>query len=1042
MKSAPLAAALLAVLALGSSAALEKKQDQSRAAMARGLAALGVSRSDWDEIPSRWPAPMAAPEIEMLLSHPLEIPARSRSWGGALDADESVYAALGTARRLLSVSAQPAAVRVESSLPEGVIRRVSRRGASPRLLEALGRIYDAVATAQVLINETVDSLPPADRAAALDFFKAVLTDRPAVRPQPAYYAAAAKFDRAALFTAAAGVAENVEREIPVLQEEADRMRKFPRMRWDLPEGALVLSGAASDKYGPADLSAAALIIDFGNGDVYRGPAAAAGPGQIRVIIDLGKNAVVDSSGAAAGSGVLGVGMMFLPASGRVTISAGDFSAGAGLFGVGALEVEGGSLKIKSGSFSQGAGAFGAGVFLSSGAGSDLSADFAAQGFGFSNGAGLFRLRGDGARLSCGFAEPDGHEDKAFLSLCQGVGYGPRAFAAGGVGLAVLDGSGARLDSSYNAQGSGYWHGFGELAIFGNENHLLARRYGQGSGIHMAVGSLSIKGSGNTVENWGVGPAFGWDRGIGSLSVEGDSNTLYSQWASASAQVNGEALIKVSGNGNVLELPDFGFGNIGRDGPSYVLADISGDDNVLREPWTQGAVRGNTALRFGPWGAAISSGDLIVGPGSAHPAPTWPENPALRARSAARERTELGGILAGAGESRPDALKDCLFVLASTNLDGTTAARAMLRLLSFGPREAARLPALLSPKNFDQLLWIRLAAATQGERLAGADLEALRGARGLKKVLLLDLLESAPSAAAWTAVFKALNNDPDWRVRAQAAAVLGRWLDGEPGTEMGRLELLRLAREVAVSTAPLTALESDELGRRTLGDYYSILSVDPAFSLADEETLAFKASNPFDSAGGPAAAEFARQVRARAAQDVPAFQREIRVSIRQVGRSRRALWRALRDPNPAVRAAALLALGGIGRSRDAAKISRFLGARRARIRVAAAFALGKMGPAALAEISRLLESGSRAQKIGAALAAAHSWAPRVFLLLRRALLDSEGRVRLSAVADLSIATYPVLSARKKLVPLLLRMKSRDSSSEVRWAAARAISEIGR
>ncbi|HVC08482.1 MAG TPA: HEAT repeat domain-containing protein [Elusimicrobiota bacterium] len=1042
MKSAPLAAALLAVLALGSSAALEKKQDQSRAAMARGLAALGVSRSDWDEIPSRWPAPMAAPEIEMLLSHPLEIPARSRSWGGALDADESVYAALGTARRLLSVSAQPAAVRVESSLPEGVIRRVSRRGASPRLLEALGRIYDAVATAQVLINETVDSLPPADRAAALDFFKAVLTDRPAVRPQPAYYAAAAKFDRAALFTAAAGVAENVEREIPVLQEEADRMRKFPRMRWDLPEGALVLSGAASDKYGPADLSAAALIIDFGNGDVYRGPAAAAGPGQIRVIIDLGKNAVVDSSGAAAGSGVLGVGMMFLPASGRVTISAGDFSAGAGLFGVGALEVEGGSLKIKSGSFSQGAGAFGAGVFLSSGAGSDLSADFAAQGFGFSNGAGLFRLRGDGARLSCGFAEPDGHEDKAFLSLCQGVGYGPRAFAAGGVGLAVLDGSGARLDSSYNAQGSGYWHGFGELAIFGNENHLLARRYGQGSGIHMAVGSLSIKGSGNTVENWGVGPAFGWDRGIGNLLVEGDSNTLYSQWASASAQVNGEALVKVSGNGNVLELPDFGFGAAGRDGPSYVLADIAGEGNVLQESWTPGTVRGSAALRFGPWGAAIVSGNLIIGPGTAHAAPIWPENPALRARSADRERIAAEKILAGAGESHPDALKDCLFVLASANLDGTAAARAMLRLLSFGPREAARLPALLSPENFDELLWIRLAAEAQGKRLAAEDLRALRGARGLKKVLLLDLLGFAPSEPAWAAVFRTLKTDPDWRARAQAAVVLGHWLDEEPGNEMGRLGLLRLAREVAISTGPLTALEADELGRRTIGDYYSVLSLDPAFSLADEESLAFKASNPFDSAGGPAAAEFARQVRARAARDVPEFQHEIRASLLQKKRSRRALLRALRDPSQNVRAAALLALGGIGYSRDAAELSRFLDARRAQVRVAAAFALGKMGPAAAAEISRLLESGSRAQKVGASLAAAHSWDPRVFLLLRRALLDPDREVRLSAVADLSIATYPALQARKKFVPLLIRMESGDSSPEVRRAAVRAVSEIGR
>ncbi len=1042
MKSAALAAAALTILAASAGAApAGKKTGWPAGDLRRGLAALDVSRADWNEIPSRWPASMAVPEVESMLADPLEIPDRSGAWLAGLDQASGLSAALNTARWILSVSSVAASTRGAPGASEEAIRQDLSEKLPPRLARPLGRICGAVSVAQVLVAQAGRSLSGSDRAAALGFFSAILTNRPAARPRAAYYKAAAKFDRAEMFAAASIISAAVEREIPVLRREAGRMKGFPRTRLKFPGGALIVSGLDLDQYGPEDLSTANVIVDFGNGDVYRGPAAAAGPGRIRVVIDLGENAVVKSSGPAAGSGILGVGMMFLPGSGRKTISAGNFSAGAGLFGVGTLQAGGGPLRIKTGSFSQGAGAFGAGIFLARGSSASLSADFAAEGFGFTAGAGLFRLQGNGARLSCGFADPDGHEDKAFLSLCQGVGYGPRAFAAGGVGLAVLEGSGSHVEASYNSQGSGYWHGFGGFMVSGDKNRLLARRYGQGSGIHMAVGSLSIKGNGNSIDNWGVGPGFGWDRGIGNFSVEGDSNTLYAQWASASAQVNGEALVRIAGNRNILDLHDFGFGAAGRDGPSYVLADISGRDNLLEEPWGPQVIRGPAALRFGPWGAAISSGRLLIASGPGLPAPQWPENPQLRARALNRERVALEAALAGSGIARPDALRNCLFVLSAANLDGATAGQAMIRLLSFGPMEASRLPGLLSPKNFDELLWIRLAAQAQGGRLVSADLKALARARGLKKALLLDLLESAPSKSSWNAALAVLRGDPDWRARAQAAATVGYWLDREKGEEMGRLGFLDLAKAVALSTAPLSADESDELGRRTLGDYYALLSLNPAFSLADKMALAFKASNPFDSAGGPAAAEFARQIRVHPRQNARAFQRQIDAALSWEGRGRRALARALLDPSPEVRTAALLALGGMGRSRDAAKISRFLTSRRAAIRVAAAFALGKMGVAAFGEISRLLKSGGRAQKEGAALAAAHSWDPRLFLLLRKALSDPDERVRLAAVSDLSIATYPAMAARRKLLPLLLRLKNDDPAAEVRSAAARAAAQIG-
>ncbi|MDE2292143.1 MAG: hypothetical protein KGL53_08680, partial [Elusimicrobia bacterium] len=286
---------------------------------------------------------------------------------------------------------------------------------------------------------------------------------------------------------------------------------------------------------------------------------------------------------AAGTGVFGVGLFAAPVPGPKRVKAGAESLGAGLFGAGGAWLAGAPLALDAGAFSMGAAAYGVGVLDASGDGAELASGLDSQGFGFTRGAGLFVYRGSGARLDCGLRTPDAHEDLALTSLCQGAGVGPRAFAGGGVGTALVEGSSVSLNASYMAQGVGYWHGLGVLVVRGDRDRLQARRYAQGTGVHTALGLLSIEGSSDTTRVWGVGPAFGWDWGVGWTVVSGDGDRLASEWAAARGDLNGEGFLTVRGDHARLALADAGAGAMRRNAPSWAVLAARGTDDVLNAP---------------------------------------------------------------------------------------------------------------------------------------------------------------------------------------------------------------------------------------------------------------------------------------------------------------------------------------------------------------------------------------------------------------------------------------------------------------------------
>ena len=994
-------------------ASLERAWDRVRA-----------GRSDIAIRADRWDTAFKLPAVEGILTDPLRAPEDLADWSQSLAEAKSLSGMIRLGARLSSVPAEITTEAAATPAPALVMP-------STAAARAITGIVQAMSEAQALIVHSAAALSPEERDLTRETISAMLRNEYYGRGQAAAFAAAARFDQGAMTRAAQLVAGAVERALPVLKDEAGRMRGFPRTRWKLPMGDLLVGGPGDDLYAAADLEGVVLLVDFGGNNTYSAAPAAAGDGQQRIVVDLGAEVRVaaDSSTAAAGSGIFGLGLLYLPnPEGSKIIQAADFSLGAGLFGVGGLYLRGTHNRLHGGRFTCGAGAFGLGLLDSEGDAADFTADLAGQGFAFTRGAGLFAHRGGAARWTCGLRYPDGREASATISLCQGTGYGPRAFAAGGVGLASLQGDGAKLRSGYFAQGSGYWHGLGALFVSGRGNSWQSRRYCQGAGVHTAVGALVIDGNGNRSRTWGVGPGFGWDYGVGLFLGGGDGNSFGAEWASGRGDTNGQGLVFFQGHDNRLALADIGTGALRRGAPSYGVAVIDGADNRYRpaEP--------------NPWGWVQGAGlaaDEQLSPGPAQ----WP---AVDRESALRQdRERLQGRLREARDlPLARRLEAWLAILADGGLDQGTPMETAAALLSLAPEEGAALAGLLSPERFDEFIWLRVFLPAFGRSAAQAVLREIQaGGPSLRRALLVGVLGSSRAADGVPAAAAALK-DPDWRVRRAGANALGTLFDREEGEEPGRWRFLE-----ACADQTGVARETDVLARigaRYEWDLLSVLALDEGSPAADRVRILQQSGNPFDrmAAGTAGIKEFLRILRQRSEPYGVAIRKELAESARLESASREALLGALRVPEREVLQAAVLALGQIGRNEDAPRVAVCLRHDTALVREAAAAALGKMGAAASEEIRRVLHAGDDRTRALAALAAAQSGSAEVLGLLAEAFQDRDPEVRRTAIAALSVIQAPLRPHRKDFLEQLRRLAAQDPVAEVRFAAGQTAAIVAR
>ncbi|MEK7390050.1 MAG: hypothetical protein AAB036_10165 [Elusimicrobiota bacterium] len=984
------------------------------------LMSLRAGTSDFALRPDRWETRATIPMVESILRAPLSGPQ-------AVDELEKRLAAARNSAQLLSAGFD--SLGVAASAPHPVSLSTPMAGLEPKLAAGVAELVARLNAARADLNLAVASLSAEERVRARAAIDAAVAENAFVATRGTDFDAARRFDLPRLAAAGLAAARAVDEALPVLQSaRAAGLAPFS-IRSDSEIGAVVVSAGDAD-IEAEDLSHAGLIIRLGGRTRYKGPAASAASGQIRVVIDLAGPCVIESSSTAAGAGDFGIGLLYLLGPGPHRIQTGELSLGAARFGVGYAQIDGDSTTLVSGRFSQAAASFGVGVLQTRGAGAALSAPLAAQGFATTGGAGLWRHTGDAASATCGFEIADPRETLGFVSQGQGAGMGPRAFAAGGIGAAHLSGDDISLNASYFAQGSGYWHGLGALFVRGKRARLQSRRYGLGTGVHAAVGALDIQGDDARLQTWGVGPGFAWDYGVGLFRLRGDRAHLRSDWADGRADLGGRALAWIEGDDARLSLAEFGSGSYTRAQAGYGLAVIKGRGNRLRAAGLSAPMGGRFERGSGSWGRLRAEGELILDPALSLPDPVWPvQNPGAAAARRIAEQSQSTALLSElqdpGGRAR---LSKMLFAAAAQILDSRPAETAARALAGLSASDAPALAEALDVDRFSELMWARVAASGLGPAAARAAAAEAASAQGVRRAALLDWLRFGSAADVLPQAEKALR-DLDWRVRRQGASVIGSLFADDGGVEPGRRRLLRADPNAAPET----------LGQKRLSDLYSALALSAPASESERTALLAAAKSPFDAAA-PEALNVYRVALASSPARVDALRREEADCARLLPRARSALRQAVSDADDEVASAALSGLGGLGDLEDAPLIAEALEAPSALRREAAAAALARLGPSGRAQIKRALTSSKALTRALGAAAAAQSWDEASYLLIATAFDDEQAFVRAAAVAALPSTPATLAAAKAGLLGRLRRLAASDPDLGVRVSAALAVADL--
>ena len=314
-----------------------------------------------------------------------------------------------------------------------------------------------------------------------------------------------------------------------------------------PDGWRVVGGEGANTY---DMTLIAEVFDLGGDDTYYANDIVVGN---RKVVDLGGNDIytgTEKQGPAAGL----FGTWIIDDRGgddQYGEVGGTFSTGAGCFGVGLIIDRGGSDSYRGTQWSIGAGVYGVGIVMDLGEGNDeYLGEFLTIGVGGPRGFGfVFDERGDELYLANG-PKPSVYGDEGVhASFSQGIGFGYRKYAAGGIGI-LCDVTG---DDKYQAgefsQGGAYFHGLGILRDFSGDDSFRGNRYTQGFGVHQAFGVLIDDAGDDTY--WGMTAAdqgSAWDIAAGALlDKEGNDSYTAQGMTQGSAAMQGIAyLIDLNG----------------------------------------------------------------------------------------------------------------------------------------------------------------------------------------------------------------------------------------------------------------------------------------------------------------------------------------------------------------------------------------------------------------------------------------------------------------------------------------------------------------
>ncbi len=960
-------------------------------------------------LPPGWEPPATVVSVENLFKSPLTVPTVSKTWLDRIESSTGSASLFGLPYEILTDTA-----------------------VAPIVLD----FQSALAKAQPLLKTAMDSVAPEDRRLFLeemgwpDEKTGLVQQDISAKSVKAKFEHMTHFKQKEMLKAAALIMAAADQTIQQLH--AGLFDERPR-RVKTPQGIFLVGGRGDDVYTENDLKDVAVLIDLGGKNVYEAPPAAARDGEIRVVIDMGQDIVIrtSSSVAGAGSGIFGIGLFYAPtAGGKKEITSGSFSQGCGLGGVGGLFIDG-QAHLEADQYVQGAAAYGVGLLdVKDGDGSTYLANRNGQGVGFVRGVGLFRHEGDNARVRGGLVQPDPREPQGAVSVCQGVGFGRRAYSGGGVGIATLHGDGIQVNGSYFAQGCGYWHALGIFHLRGNRSLLQARRYSLGSGVHSAFGHLEIDGNENRVLNWGVGPAYGWDRGLGSAHIRGDKNEIQVEWGSGSAAIGGLSFSKISGNQNRFKLPAYGSGGFFNEEAAYSFHDIDGSDNMMEE----GIDFSTTTPLYkmsNPWGALRLRGVRLVKNLDLEK-PVWPELPQEPVR--ARERIDLqSAVLAAEKKPITERVGDWVDVAAAFSLDQETPRRALERLLAVPDQAADVFADVLEPEATDQLIRLRIAMSAFGEPSAKGMMRGYDNADLQKKGVFIAFLSRLEPDETLPFLFeRAFQETENPRLKPGLIRSLGAALNKDTGQEPG----MRAAYEALLNflNDPKTQRKETEslLSRLRLAEAFGILSA--VTPLTADKRISFLRAGPKDvteTIAEKGAHEMAEQCLAERGAAQARIKTILAVMTETEPKIHQELYGLLSSTNTAEAALAALVLGELGWPQDADSVAPLLTHSNPAVRKAAAMALARMTEPGMKILDGFFLS--HAEERGLILAALpQAVSAESENLLYRGLKDADPQVRLEALSVFG-SLPPVLEKnRRRLVVQTRKLLKKDTDPSVKWA----------
>ncbi len=277
-------------------------------------------------------------------------------------------------------------------------------------------------------------------------------------------------------------------------------------------GMIVIGSTDDNTY---DMSKIAMVIDPGGNDTYTNSDLAIGN---RLIIDLaGNDRYTGNANQAVGGALLG--------SFIIDDRAGDdryegelLGPASALYGLSILIDRGGNDIYTGKEWSLGAACYGAALLIDLGGSDVYIGEYLCQGVGGPRGFGaIIDANGNDLYRTNG-PQPSAYGTPAvYQSFSQGMGFGFRNYAAGGVGLISDLAGNDRYEAGEFAQGGAYYFALGILHDASGDDLYYGNRYGQGFGVHQAHGVLADDAGNDTY--WSMTAASqgaAWDIGAGLL----------------------------------------------------------------------------------------------------------------------------------------------------------------------------------------------------------------------------------------------------------------------------------------------------------------------------------------------------------------------------------------------------------------------------------------------------------------------------------------------------------------------------------------------